>query len=83
MQCFYIKKENNKLIFLFDRNNLLKIYELTFTILTKDMKRYIRSRLGIDDSYENYFKLLIIRNIRNIYLLNLFFRPKNLWARIT
>lgn len=78
MQCFYIKKENNKLIFLFDRNNLLKIYELTFTILTKDMKRYIRSRLGIDDSYENYFKLLIIRNIRNIYLLNLFFRPKNL-----
>lgn len=31
MQCFYIKKENNKLIFLFDRNNLLKIYELTFT----------------------------------------------------
>lgn len=47
-------------------------------LLHKDMKRYIRSRLGIDDSYENYFKLLIIRNIRNIYLLNLFFRPKNL-----
>lgn len=41
-------------------------------LLHKDMKRYIRSRLGIDDSYENYFKLLIIHNIRNLPLESIF-----------